>query len=166
MLAGLACQVSGLFLFSEIASTTHLWPGQFGYLVLAGVGVGLSIASFYMAAPLLVEEQDQAASVGIGIQFRTLGGVLGISASTTILNHYLRSRLTGGVQAEDVSAILKTTEAIKYLSPEAQAHVREIFAMAYSMQMKLAGAFSAAQLLAIGMMWKRDNVRFSKLAST
>ncbi|KAJ5107837.1 hypothetical protein N7456_004512 [Penicillium angulare] len=166
MLAGLVCQVSGLYLFSEISSTTHLWPGQFGYLVLAGLGVGLSIAAFYMIAPLVVEEQDQAACIGIGIQSRTLGGVLGISAATTILNYYLRSRLTGNLQPQELAAVLKTSESIQYLTIEAQEHVRDVYAMAYSMQMKLAGAFSAAQLLAVGMIWKRDNIRFSKPASS
>ena len=163
MLAGVAFEVSGMFLFSEIAGVEHIWPGQFGYLVLAGLGVGLSIAAYYMAAPLVVEEDDQATAIGIGIQFRTLGGVLGVSAATTILNHFLMSRLAGHIQPEVLAEIQRSTDAISTLAPETQAFVREIFADAYSAQMKLAGAFSAAQILAVGMIWKRgDNVRFLK----
>lgn len=161
-LAGLVCQVVGLFLYSSIAATTHLWHGQFGYLVLGGLGVGLSVAAFYMAAPLVVDQKDQPAAVGIGIQFRTLGGVLGVAASTAILNHYIDSRLSSTLLPSELAALSKTTESIMAFSPEVQIHVRDVYAMAYNAQMKLAGSFSAAQLLAVAMMWKRDNVRFSK----
>lgn len=60
------------------------------------------------------------------------------------------------------SALLKMTDSIKVFSPEIQIRVREFYAMAYSMQMKLAGPFSVAQLLAVVMIWKRQNVRYSK----
>ncbi|KAJ5720442.1 uncharacterized protein N7483_008376 [Penicillium malachiteum] len=163
ILAGIACEVSGMFLFSGIAGASHIWTGQFGYLVLAGLGVGLSIAAFYMAAPLVVEGEDHAAAIGIGIQFRTLGGVLGIAASTTILNHYLTSRLASHISPQALAELQQTTESIKQLSPESQVYIREVFAMAYSMQMKLAGAFAAAQILAVAMIWKRGaNVRYLK----
>lgn len=79
-----------------------------------------------------------------------------------VLNHYLRSRLTGTLQPEELTAALKTTEESKYLPLEAHYHARDVFGMAYSMQMKLAGAFVAAQLIAIGMLWERYNVRFRR----
>ncbi|KAJ5104224.1 major facilitator superfamily domain-containing protein [Penicillium argentinense] len=161
-LAGIACEITGLFLYSEISPATHLWLGQFGYLVLAGLGVGLSVAAFYMAAPLVVDQKDQAAAVGIGIQFRTLGGVLGVAASTSILNHYLKSRLASILGPSELAALLKTTQFIRALSPDVQVRVQEVYALAYGAQMKLAGAFSVAQLLAVAMMWKTENVRFSK----
>ncbi|KAJ5973965.1 major facilitator superfamily domain-containing protein [Penicillium waksmanii] len=161
-LIGIACEVTGIFLFSEIPSTTHLWPGQFGYLVLAGLGVGLAVSAFYMAVSLVVDLEDQSTAMGIGIQLRMLGGVLGVAASTTILNHYLKSRLSHSMRPEELSALLKTTESIKNFSPEIQLRAREVYALAYSMQMKLAGAFSVAQLLAVAMIWKRQNVRYSK----
>lgn len=161
-LAGVALQITGLFLYSCIDPVTHLWQGQFGYLVLAGLGVGLSVAAFYMAAPLVVEQKDQSAAVGIGIQFRTLGGVLGVAASAAILNHYLQSRLSATLLPSQLAELSKTTESIALLSPDVQNQVRTVYAIAYNMQMRLAGAFSVAQLLAVGMMWKRNNVRFSK----
>ncbi|KAJ5100127.1 major facilitator superfamily domain-containing protein [Penicillium argentinense] len=161
-LVGIACEVTGFFLFSEIPSTTHLLLGQFGYLVLAGLGVGLAVSAFYMAVSLVVDLEDQSTAVGIGVQLRMLGGVLGVAASTSILHHYLKSRLSDTIRPGELSALLKTTESIKAFSPEIQFRVHEVYAMAYSMQMKLAGAFSVAQLLAVVMIWKRQNVRYSK----
>lgn len=162
ILAGVACQVSGLFLYSCAGPVTHLWLGQFGYLVLAGLGVGLSVAAFYMAAPLVVDQDDQSAAVGMGIQFRTLGGVLGVAASASILNHYIQSRLSSTLLPSELAALYETTESILSLSSNVQTHVREVYAMAYNMQMRLAGSFSVAQLFAVALMWKRNNVRFYK----
>ncbi|GFF73970.1 efflux pump antibiotic resistance protein [Aspergillus udagawae] len=161
-LFGMICQVLGLFLFSGIASTTQLWVPQFGYLVLAGLGVGLTVGTFTMLAPLVVDKKDQSIALGIGLQLRMLGGVLGVAASTAILNHYLTSRLSSMIRPEELTALLKTTEAIRTFSPEIQIRVREIYAMAYSMQVKLSASFSVAQLLAIAMIWRRQNIRYSK----
>jgi len=161
-LIGLVFQVTGLFLFSEIASTTELWLGQFGYLVLAGLGTGLGVSAFYMATSLVVEMEDQSIALGIGIQLRMLGGVLGVAASTAILFHYVESRLSSTLQPGELAALLKTTEAIKTFTPEVQVRVREVYAVAYSMQMKMCGAFSAAQLFAVAMIWKKKNVRYAK----
>lgn len=161
-LIGQVFQVTGLFLFSEIASTTELWLGQFGYLALAGLGTGLGVSAFYMATSLVVDIEDQNIALGIGIQLRMLGGVLGVAASSAILFHYIETRLSTTLPPRDLAALLKSTEAIRTFSPEIQVHVREVYAIAYSMQMKMCGAFSAAQLFAIAMIWKRKNVRYSK----
>jgi hypothetical protein len=115
-----------------------------------------------MATPLVVDKEDQSIALGIGIQLRMLGGVLGVAASTTILNHYLESRLSSTLQPKGLNDLLASTETIRTLSPEVQLRVREVYAMAYSMQMKLSGAFSAGQLFAVTMIWKKQNVRFSK----
>lgn len=159
---GIICQIVGLFLYSSIASTTHLWPGQFGYLALAGLGTGFAIGAFTMLAPLVVDKKDQSIALGIGLQLRMLGGVLGVAASTAILNHYLESRLSGVLQPAQLDALLEATEAILTFPPDVQIHVREVYAAAYSASVKLAAAFSVAELAALAMIWKRQNVRYSK----
>lgn len=161
-LFGIIFQAIGLFLYSEIASTTKLWTGQFGYLALGGLGVGLSMATFTMIAPLVVNKKDQSIALGIGLQLRMLGGVLGVAASAAILNHYLQSWLSSILPPEELGALLETTEAILSFPPEIQISVREVFAMAYSAQIKLSAAFSVAQLLALAMIWRRPNIRYLK----
>ena len=161
-LFGTIFQAIGLFLFSEIASTTQLWTGQFGYLALAGLGGGLSMTAFTMIAPLVVDKKDQSIALGIGLQLRMLGGVLGVAASAAILNHYLQSRLSSILPPEELSALLETTEAILAFPPDIQIRAREVFAMGYSAQIKLSAAFSVAQLLALAMIWRRPNIRYLK----
>lgn len=157
-LFGIACQIAGLFPFSEIASTPDLWLGQFGYLVLAGLGTGLSVSAFYMATSLVVDPKDQNIALSIGIQLRSLGGVAGVAAATTILHHYIQSRLSSSLQPQELAALMQTTTAINDFPSDVQLHVREVYAMAYSAQMKLTGAFSVTQLLAVALMWKKENV--------
>lgn len=139
-----------------------LWLRQFGYLALAGLGTGIGMAAFYMALSLVVDCDDQSIAMGIGIQLRMLGGVLGVAISTAILFHYLKGRLSSEIQPAELATLLNTFEAIETFSPEVQVRVRDVYAMAYSMHMKLAGASSLAQLLAVAIVWKRQNVRYSK----
>ncbi|KAJ5133360.1 hypothetical protein N7526_004725 [Penicillium atrosanguineum] len=111
-----------------------------------------------MATSLVVDPKDQNIALAIGIQLRSLGGVGGVAASTTILHHYIQSRLSSSLQPQELAALLQTTTAINAFPSDVQLHVREVYAMAYSAQMKLTGAFSATQLLAVALMWKRENV--------
>ncbi|KAL3262891.1 hypothetical protein ABHI18_002324 [Aspergillus niger] len=161
-IAGICLQVVGDFLYSSIPSETQIWRGQFAYLVLAGFGNGLAFGTFYSMLPLVVTIADQSISIGTGFQLRMLGGALGIAAATAILHSYTRSHLASFLPANEVDALAISSQIIDTLTPEMQVWVREIYAEAYSEQMKLVGGFSAAQVLAVGLVWKRNNVRIVK----
>ncbi|GKZ78253.1 hypothetical protein AnigIFM56816_001809 [Aspergillus niger] len=161
-IAGICLQVVGAFLYSSIPSETQIWRGQFAYLVLAGFGNGLAFGTFYSMLPLVVTIADQSISIGTGFQLRMLGGALGIAAATAILHSYTRSHLASFLPANEVDALAISSQIIDTLTPEMQVRVREIYAEAYSEQMKLVGGFSAAQVLAVGLVWKRNNVRIVK----
>ncbi|GMF67505.1 unnamed protein product [Aspergillus oryzae] len=135
---------------------------QYGYLVLAGLGTGTSVAVFYMMVPLVVDGKDQSIALSTGLQLRMLGGVLGVAASTTILHNYLRSRLSVTLDPDQVSLLLSSSNAIGIFSPYIQLQIRQAYSVAYSAQVKLAGGFSVAQLLSVAMIWKRSNVRYLK----
>ncbi|OJJ38042.1 hypothetical protein ASPWEDRAFT_734149 [Aspergillus wentii DTO 134E9] len=159
---GAALQAVGLFLLSTIPTTTDLWLGQFGYTVLAGLGVGMCAAAFYIMVPIVVDKQDQSISLGTGLQLRMLGSALGVSIATTIMNSHLKSSLRSVLSSKQLDALLDTAEAIAQLAPEMQETVRVAYAEAYNQQMKAAGGFSLAQLLSLVLMWKREPVRLIK----
>ncbi|KAB8271195.1 major facilitator superfamily domain-containing protein [Aspergillus minisclerotigenes] len=161
-LGGIVLQVVGLFLFSETAFSTEISAAQYGYLVLAGLGTGTSVAVFYMMVPLVVDGKDQSIALSTGLQLRMLGGVLGVAASTTILHNYLRSRLSATLDPDQVSLLLSSSDAIGIFSPSIQLQIRKAYSVAYSAQVKLAGGFSVVQLLSVAMIWKRSNVRYLK----
>jgi hypothetical protein len=115
-----------------------------------------------MMVPLVVDGKDQSIALSTGLQLRMLGGVLGIAAASTILHNYLKDRLSGALDPEQVRLLLHSGDVIGTLPPDIQNLAREAYSVAYSAQMKLAGAFSAAQLVAVAMIWKRTNVRYVK----
>jgi hypothetical protein len=56
---GAVLQAAGSFLLSSVPTTLHVWGGQYGYMVLTGLGVGMSMTSFYIAVPVVVRKEDQ-----------------------------------------------------------------------------------------------------------
>ncbi|KAL2810109.1 major facilitator superfamily domain-containing protein [Aspergillus granulosus] len=159
LLSGVVLQIIGMFLLSTTPTTVHVWTGQFGYAVVAGLGVGMAVAAVYIMVPLVVGKDDQSIALGTGLQLRMLGGALGVAIATTILNEHLRSALASFISQEQLNAVLETPQAISLLAPEVQVQVRRVFGEAYNLQMKAAGGFSAAQMLAVLLVWKRRQVR-------
>ncbi|RDW89982.1 uncharacterized protein DSM5745_01757 [Aspergillus mulundensis] len=158
IMGGVVLQIVGLFLLSTIPTTIHVWTGQFGYAVLAGLGVGLAVTAVYIMVPLVVDEGDQSIALGTGLQLRMLGGALGVAIATAILNDHLQSALRHVISGEQLSAVLESPQAIGSLRPEVQVQVRRIFGEAYNLQMKAAGGFSAGQILAVLLIWKKEQV--------
>lgn len=158
-LGSIALQAIGLFLFAEITPETYLWPGQFGYLVLAGLGTGGALGAFYMMFPIVVPIEDQAVSSGAGLEVRMLGAALGIAAATSIQHEYVHDELASFLTPETIETILTSTQALGSLPHDQQIRAREVYAVAYSRQIILAGAFAVVQLLGVALIWRRRNLR-------
>jgi hypothetical protein len=92
------------------------------------------------------------------VEFRILGGAVGIAIMTAALENYLYNHLAPIVTPEQLSLLLKNTSVINQLPVDLRAAVLEVFADGYTMQMKIATAFSALQFLAVGMMWKKSQI--------
>ena len=59
------CIVSlGVGLLSTVPVETHVWPGTFGYEVIAGLGLGLTSSPLYYLLYTSLEEKD--ATIGTG----------------------------------------------------------------------------------------------------
>lgn len=58
-LVGSALQVIGCALLSTIPNHASIFHGQYGYQVIAGIGVGISLACLVVMAPFTVEERDK-----------------------------------------------------------------------------------------------------------
>lgn len=117
-----------------------------------------------MMVPLVVEERDQSIALGVGLQLRMFGGALGIAIVTTILNSHLKSELPAVLEPGQIRAVLDSVQAFATLPAEVQLRVLRFYAEGYNRQMKAAGAFSVAQLLAACLIWRKDQVRFLRHA--
>ncbi|KAA8646572.1 uncharacterized protein ATNIH1004_008005 [Aspergillus tanneri] len=155
LLLGAILQTVGSFLLSAIPTSTAIYPGQFGYMAIAGLGSGLSMASLYMLTPLVVRKEDQAVAIGASLQIRMLGAALGIAVVNSVLTSYVKAHIP-------YVGFPFSTQSIEGLPLEAQRQVRTIYAAGYNLQMKTVGAFSATQVLSAALLWKREQIRFIK----
>jgi hypothetical protein len=79
----------------------------------------------------MVAARDLAVATGAIIQFRFLGGAIGLSIASNILNSALRSKLAGLLDAETLRLLLDNIDVIKTLTPDGQVAVKEVFSRAY-----------------------------------
>jgi hypothetical protein len=94
--------------------------------------------------------------------FRALGGILGLSITTTTFNTYLKKHLVDTFGNIPTAAILTAVQRAKFLPTEQQLEVRTVLSEAYSVQMKILVGFAAAQVLVVGLVhslcvvWKEN----------
>ncbi|OJJ44002.1 hypothetical protein ASPZODRAFT_101838 [Penicilliopsis zonata CBS 506.65] len=155
LLLGASLQTIGMFLYSEITTSSHLWPGQYGYFVMTGLGMGTSIACLCMMVPQVIRTEDQRPAIGTTLQLRTLGGALGVAIANSVFRRYIMSHAS---QSLDLKALFDVAKDIHDRVSSTQSSTTLVFAEAYNMQMKVVGALSAAQILVALLAWRREQV--------
>lgn len=92
------------------------------------------------------------------VQFRTMGGTIGLATATGVLNSYVKPHLARILSPNQIIALLRTTDAFAALPPELEDSVRMIFARGYNLQIQVMIGFAAAQLPVSLLMWKKENI--------
>ena len=103
---GAAFLASGMFLLSQVASTTtfdSLVPG----MVVLGIGVGLFYSSITTAAVTSVDPSRSSLASGIVYMFQVAGGAVGLGVNTAIV-HTTPTLVDGVSRAFAVDALLAT----------------------------------------------------------
>ncbi|PYH87842.1 MFS general substrate transporter [Aspergillus ellipticus CBS 707.79] len=154
-LVGSVLQIAGSFLLSSVPATLDVWPGQYGYMAITGMGTGISIAALYMSLPILVSGRDLSIAMGLTLQARMLGASLGVAIVNSILVTYVEGHLPPVEAAADPNHLAG-------LPIETQNKIRTVYASGYNIQMYAVGAFGAAQLFAAALMWRKNQVRMIK----
>lgn len=88
------------------------------------------------------------------VQFRFLGGAIGLAVASNILNGRLSNHLQGVLSSHDLHIFLENVRSIKFLSPHLQEEVKAVFADSYTTQLRVMIGFAAAQLPAILLLVK------------
>jgi hypothetical protein len=153
LFAGATLQLVGLVLLARQPATLEVPASQYGYEAIAGFGVGITFGTLVIITPPSVEARDLATATGAMIQFRQMGGAIGLTIGSSLLNSYLKSHLAPPVlTTEQLDSLLLSTAVISKFEPELQTVVKGVFASGYSLQMKVVTGFAAAQFSAILMM--------------
>jgi len=88
-------------------------------------------------------------------QLRFLGGTIGVSIATNLLNNHVKKALSSILSPSQLGELLQSTQVIKNLEPAIGMQVRTAFAEGYRMQTGEILGFVAAEFLSIGLMWER-----------
>ena len=95
------------------------------------------------------------------VQLRALGGVIGLSIASSVLNNHVRSGLADNFPPQASELLLQSAAAITTLPESLQVVARNVYADGYSLQMKTMIGFAAAQAVGLGIMWERTPRRIA-----
>ncbi|KAI1453480.1 putative efflux pump antibiotic resistance protein [Annulohypoxylon moriforme] len=158
LFVGSILQVIGYALLSTLDTSLQIQAKVYGYLILCGFGGGITFIMGYISVPFRVIEADKAVGLASANQFRTMGSAMGLAIATSIFNGYTLPRFASlGIQ--DPAADLVTGQ--QFLPPALQEEGRYILSEGYNRQMIVLCAFSAAQIPAALLMWKRKQMVIS-----
>lgn len=89
---------------------------------------------------------------------RSLGGSIGLAIGVIVFNSQIRnsSPLNKALTADEMSALLKSPLTIASFTPQQQMLVSEVFADAFTQEMRVATYIAAASLLISIFTWKRN----------
>ncbi|KAJ6096144.1 MFS general substrate transporter [Penicillium sp. IBT 16267x] len=166
LLVGACFQVVGLALLCSEPVSTMISAKIYGYQILAGFGVGITFGTLVTITPSSVDPRDLATATGAMIQFRQMGGAIGLSIGSSLLNSYLKSHLAPPVlTSAQLATLLGNVRSIFNLPPHLQKIAKNVFANAFGLQLKVVVGFAAALFPSILLMMKliRSGGRFPKL---
>lgn len=92
------------------------------------------------------------------IQFRTMGGAIGLAAVTTAMNSYVKTNLADFLSPNQVGSLLQSTEAFAALPPALAETAKIVFANGYNLQFRIMIGFSAAQVPVALLLWQREQI--------
>ncbi|KAJ5672271.1 hypothetical protein N7507_001398 [Penicillium longicatenatum] len=147
-------QVLGVGLLFSVPIDTTIPARIYGYEVLAGLGTGLSLTTLLSVTPFLVERHALAVAMGGVTQLRILGGAIGVSAATNLLNNTAREKLATSLPIEVLARTLRDISSVKTLSLADQSMIHAAFAAGYHKQLAMILGFCAAEYIALMLMWE------------
>lgn len=102
-----------------------------------------------------------AVALGGVTQLRILGGTVGVAVATNLLNNHVKNSLSSVVPSNLLDTLLQSSQSIGTLEPVLQARVKTVLAEGYNMQTGAMLGFSAAEFLAIMLMWEKKPRRIA-----
>ncbi|KAK8080260.1 major facilitator superfamily domain-containing protein [Apiospora hydei] len=128
----------------------------YGYEVLMGFGFGMGLISLIIYAPLVVDREDLAVTMGAITQIRVLGGTIGLAIGATILNNHLASHLPPLLTPMEMQQVAQSLSFVNGLPDATRDAVRQVFADGYNSQMRAMLYFSAATwVFAALLLWEK-----------
>ncbi len=126
-------QLVGMGLLSTLSDVTTEIKAQYGYQVILGLGVGLSLGAATILTSVQAAHADLAVAQGAIAQARVFGGAVGIAVCSIIFNTRVERELGGGfMDPGDLEALHRSPTIASFLPAEDQQRVRRAYAAAFT----------------------------------
>ncbi|KAI9643651.1 hypothetical protein NHQ30_008273 [Ciborinia camelliae] len=159
LLLGATLQTIGFALMSTVPIAQNVWPGQYGYSVIAGLGVGISVGTYYVLTPIACDKQDQHLALGLGLQARMLGGAVGLAIVNSVWLNYVRSHLTSVLSGRQIALLLRDFNTLSLYTASDQSFIRSVCGDGYNLQMRATLGFTIAQFFIVLALWRKRPLR-------
>ncbi|KAM0280661.1 hypothetical protein ACHAQH_003969 [Verticillium albo-atrum] len=148
LMAAAGLQLLGLGLMSTLNEPNDNVRQSYGYQAIFGLGTGLVFsAATILAAVKTSAHNDLAVANGAMAQVRVLGGCIGIAVSTIIFNTHFNTALREQLTPDDMRQLHRSPTVAIQWSQEQRKAVHEVYAIAYSEELKVMTYVAAATLL-------------------
>ncbi|KAK0506855.1 hypothetical protein JMJ35_010709 [Cladonia borealis] len=159
-----ACLVLlGCGLLSTLGGGREFYKPTYGYQVILGLGVGLTFSSVTALTNINSKSKDIAAAQGAVSQARALGGTIGLSMATIVLNNKLSTGLAGVLDPVLIKSLEQSLNNISTLNPNDQALVAQAYTDAFNSQMRICTYLSAVALLAAIATYQKNPASVARL---
>ncbi|OTB01301.1 hypothetical protein M426DRAFT_14609 [Hypoxylon sp. CI-4A] len=159
MLFGEMLQIVGFVLITQVSANDLHWNGLYGLQVLVGVGLGFVVGTATLMTPAIVERKDLAIASAAVVQFRFLGGAVGVSVTTAVGNSWVKAASASLLSSDEAEAIFRSLETIKNLPSALENDIREIFLRSFTTQMYIILGFAVAATFCSLLMWQKQQLK-------
>lgn len=143
-----ALQLLGIGLMLTLSAENDTAARQYGFQIVFGLGVGLSFSAATIMTNLVAsEESERASAQGAVAQARVLGGCIGLSICTVILNVHINKYLEEELSQEQYDQLLRSPLSGLQLPPDLRELVRHVYANAFRDELKVMTGVCAAMVV-------------------
>lgn len=145
-----ALQLLGIGMMLTIPSEAGPSASHYGFQTIFGLGVGLLFSAATIMTNLVAgEESERASAQGAVAQARVLGGCIGLSICTIILNVQIQENLGDGnvLSQKQLADLLRSPLSGLRLPAEQRTLVKRVYANAFRDELKVMTGVCAAMVL-------------------
>jgi hypothetical protein len=141
-------QLLGVGLMLTASAENDTAAKQYGFQAIFGLGVGLSFSAATIMTNLVAsEESERASAQGAVAQARVLGGCIGLSTCTVILNAHVNRYLEEELDKDQLDQLLRSPLSGLHLPPNLREMVRRVYANAFREELKVMTGVCAAMVV-------------------
>lgn len=150
-----ALALLGFGLILTIGHEKTIPNALYGYEIIIGFGLGALLVTPIINIKVNSRDDDAASAQGLTSQMRILGGNIGLSLATIILNAHLSSDLAGILTPLQISNLRQSLNAVETLTPGQIAAVAASFANAFRSQMQACMGVAGGCLVVALFAWQK-----------